>query len=143
MFTITPYMIDSRDKYRLLTIYENLSYIWQLSDNEFIDVCVAIKSQWEIFVARDDAWTIVWTITILIQATFFRGGKPAWHIENLVVDPKHQGKGIGTSLIQQAMDYARTQNCYKIILDCPDERVAMYARHGFQIKEHCMKYYIE
>ena len=85
---------------------------------------------------------IVGTITLLLEAVFWRGWSHAGHIENLVVHPDFQGQGIAQQLIQEAINYAKHKQCYKIILDCPDSLVWFYQKFGFEHKENCMKLYL-
>ena len=40
------------------------------------------------------------------------------HIEDVVVNKQHRGKQIGKQLLLWACEYAKQQNCYKVILNC-------------------------
>ncbi|HJP51190.1 MAG TPA: GNAT family N-acetyltransferase [Pseudomonadales bacterium] len=63
----------------------------------------------------------------------YRPGKPFWHLTYIATDPDHQGKGIGTNLLQPIRDQA-TQDDYPIYLECSNrDNLAFYRRHGFRL----------
>lgn len=70
-----------------------------------------------VFVAIDELQWVVGTCSVLIEQKLNRGWSFVAHLEDLAVHPSTQGQWIGKALIQTAIDYARLQKCYKIILD--------------------------
>jgi len=53
-------------------------------------------------------------------------------IEDVVVDPKTQGKGVGKKLVEQLLLKAAEMNCYKTILNATNENSGFYTKLGFQ-----------
>jgi ribosomal-protein-alanine N-acetyltransferase len=56
------------------------------------------------------------------------------HLLNLVVSPQHQGRGLGSRLLQGVMTLARGQACQNFFLEVRASNaraLALYARQGF------------
>jgi GNAT superfamily N-acetyltransferase len=51
-----------------------------------------------------------------------RGGKSIGFIENVITDEKHRRKGIGKKIIKEAIEYAKEQNCFKVLLQSGNKR---------------------
>jgi glucosamine-phosphate N-acetyltransferase len=83
------------------------------------------------FVA-ESAGRVVGAVTLLIERKFIHGGGSVGHIEDVAVDRRHQRRGIGTALVEHAIEAARHAGCYKVILDCFDPLVPFYERMGFR-----------
>jgi len=56
----------------------------------------------------------------------------AAHLEDVVVEFKCRGQGVGTLLIQRAIKTALDHDCYKIMLTCWEETVPYYQKLGFK-----------
>ncbi|MFN3653906.1 MAG: GNAT family N-acetyltransferase [Candidatus Nitrosotenuis sp.] len=83
---------------------------------------------------------VVGSTTLLIEQKFIHGGGKVGHIEDVVVDAQHQGKGIGEMIIKYVLDYAKKQGCYKTILDCDDRVKPFYEKLGFVHHSNGMRY---
>ncbi|MEM3065214.1 MAG: GNAT family N-acetyltransferase [Candidatus Nitrosotenuis sp.] len=83
---------------------------------------------------------VVGSTTLLVEQKFIHGGGKVGHIEDVVVDARHQGKGIGEMLIKYVLDYAKRQGCYKTILDCDDNVKPFYEKLGFEHHSNGMRY---
>ena len=57
-------------------------------------------------------------------------GKVA-HIEDLVVDKEYRKKGISKLLIDKCINYAKNEQCYKIILNCNKNLIKFYEKNNF------------
>ena len=62
----------------------------------------------------------------------------AGQIEDVVVDEKFRGKGIGSSLVKALIEKAKKANCYKVMLNCKKENKGFYDRLGFVCNEFQM-----
>lgn len=91
----------------------------------------------------DDNKEIIGAGTLLIEPTFWRWGKNAAHIENIVTRKGYEWQGIGKAIMQSLIDYAKTQDCYKIIGDCDDELVWRYERFWFKKDGAFIRQYLE
>jgi len=74
---------------------------------------------------------IIGTITVWIEPKVIHGYNNVCHIEDVVVDEKHQKKGLGKKLMNKAINYAKEMKCYKVILDCSHKNVQFYKKCGF------------
>jgi ribosomal protein S18 acetylase RimI-like enzyme len=56
-------------------------------------------------------------------------------LDRMVVQPEHQGKGVGKALTQHVIDYARAKKCHKVWLDTSPilkDAVGLYEKMGFR-----------
>ncbi|GAB0496816.1 hypothetical protein MMPV_008137 [Pyropia vietnamensis] len=79
--------------------------------------------------------TLAATATLLVERKLIRGGASVGHIEDVVVDARFRGKGLGRRMMDALTDEARRRGCYKVILDCAESNVPFYERCGYATKE--------
>tara|TARA_B110000285_G_C15109039_1_gene609888 strand:+ start:178 stop:651 length:474 start_codon:yes stop_codon:yes gene_type:complete len=95
-----------------------------------------------VVVENTDTNKIVGTITSLIEHKIIHNMGFVCHIEDVVVDEKYRGYGLGKLLLESAIQYAKENKCYKTILDCSDNNVGFYEKNGgFEVKGRCMALY--
>ena len=104
--------------------------------NEFVE-----KNGKNIFVIEESN-KIIATITLIIEEKLIHNCGKVLHIEDVVVDKLHRKNGTGKKLLEFAMQYAKDNNCYKIILDCSEDVKKFYESVGFSCKNLQMSYYI-
>lgn len=85
---------------------------------------------------------VIASATLLVEHKFLRMGSLAGHIEDVVVDPAHQGQNLGRVLIDALSDLARRLGCYKVVLDCSHANVKFYEKCGYEAKGVEMKKYL-
>ena len=68
--------------------------------------------------------------TLLVERKI-RGGKLG-HIEDIVISEECRERGIGASLIEKLAEIAEAHGCYKIALNCAEEKVSFYEKSGLQ-----------
>jgi len=83
---------------------------------------------------------IIGSTTLLIEQKFIHDGGKVGHIEDVVVSKEFQSKGIGVIIIRAVLDYAKSQGCYKTILDCDDTVKPFYEKLGFIRHSNGMRY---
>lgn len=83
---------------------------------------------------------VVGATTLLIETKFIHNGGKVGHIEDVVVDKKHQKKGIGEKMITYLLRYAKEQGCYKTILDCADDIKPFYEKIGFKHNANALRF---
>ncbi|MBM3904713.1 MAG: GNAT family N-acetyltransferase [Thaumarchaeota archaeon] len=83
---------------------------------------------------------IIGSTTLLIEQKFIHDGGKVGHIEDVVVSKEFQSKGIGVIIIRAVLDYAKSQGCYKTILDCDDTVKPFYEKLGFVRHSNGMRY---
>ena len=88
-----------------------------------------------LFIAKSKNEEIAGTLTLLINR--IPTGQKVW-IEDVVVDNKFRGKGIGQKLTQFAIDYAIKRGIKEINLTSNPARIAgnkLYQKLGFTLRE--------
>jgi len=112
---------------------DNINY------NQFKEHINKINSK--IFVIENNG-KIICSGSIFIEHKFIHNLKSVGHIEDIIVSKEYRGKGIGLQIINYLSEYAKNNNCYKIILSCSTDNIKFYEKCNFINKEHTMmKYY--
>ncbi len=89
----------------------------------------------KIFVAVADNGKVIGSTTLIVERKFIRGGGLVGHIEDVVTHKGFQRMGVGSSLINKAVEFAKSVGCYKIILNCNENNVPFYEKLGFKKHE--------
>jgi ribosomal protein S18 acetylase RimI-like enzyme len=77
---------------------------------------------------------VVGSLALVIVSNLSHKGTPYAIVENVIVDEKQRGKGIGEALIKHAIEEARRAGCYKVSLTSNKRRKdahRFYERLGF------------
>lgn len=85
-----------------------------------------------VFIAEHED-EIVGTFILYLLPNMTRNGRPAAVLENIVVDVRYRGHGIGREILAYARELARMHGCYKLSLTSNASRVdahAFYRRCG-------------
>jgi ribosomal protein S18 acetylase RimI-like enzyme len=88
-----------------------------------------------LFLAYDDSENIIGMLTVGIY--YSPTGKKAW-IEDVVVNNKYRGQGIGEKLVQHAINFAKTKDVNLLMLTSHPSRIAankLYTKVGFNRRE--------
>jgi GNAT superfamily N-acetyltransferase len=89
------------------------------------------------FVVEDNG-VLVSTCNLTILPNLTRGGRAIGLIENVVTHSDYRNKGNGRVVVQFAIDYAKSRNCYKVMLQSAKERTEahkFYEAMGFSGSE--------
>jgi glucosamine-phosphate N-acetyltransferase len=92
-----------------------------------------------VYVAIDNS-KVIGSASILIEQKFIHDGGKVGHIEDVVIEKKFQGKGVGQKIVNTILEYAKKQGCYKTILDCTDDLVPFYENIGFKRHSNSMRF---
>tara|TARA_B110000879_G_C11158634_1_gene508051 strand:- start:900 stop:1319 length:420 start_codon:yes stop_codon:yes gene_type:complete len=76
--------------------------------------------------------------TIIIENKIIHNFGKVCHIEDIVIDNKFRGLGLGKELINFLAMKGKSFGCYKIILDCNDKMVGFYNKCGFKREGNMM-----
>lgn len=76
-----------------------------------------------VVVVEKDTDMIVASGSVVKERKFIHGGGYAGHIEDIVVSPKMQGRGLGIKLVSALREMATAMGCYKTILDCQEAKI--------------------
>lgn len=88
---------------------------------------------------------IIGTCTLIILPALVYNGRSFAQLEHVVVAKDKRGQGIGSQLIQYAVQKAKEANCYKLQLlsGTLDEQINFYKKQGFDdSKTHGFKTYL-
>jgi ribosomal protein S18 acetylase RimI-like enzyme len=107
----------------LLELYQQLNPTDDImSEKTAKDVWDAIKTQnIKYFVAKENG-KIISSCYICIISNLTRGGKSIGYIENVITDTAYRRMGIGKTVVENAIEYAKDQNCYKVLLQSGNKR---------------------
>ena len=121
-------------KHRITEIFNLLNQLTiapELTIIQFEKIIFSLNQNHHIYLyIKDDK--PVGTITILIEQKLIHGGKCVGHIEDLVVDKEYNGQKIAQELLAFAIQIAKDNNCYKVILDCDKKLIPFYEKSGFK-----------
>lgn len=79
--------------------------------------------------------TVIGSYALLVMHNLAHGGTSSAIVEDVVVDPQQQGRGVGRQMMAHAMALAREGGCYKLALSSNSKRRdahAFYESLGFQ-----------
>ena len=97
-----------------------------------LEAILADRSRGRIFVAREGN-EVVGMASLLYTVSTAEGGKAAL-FEDLIVDPRHRRKGIGSKLINYVIQQARAEGVLRITLLTDlenDTALGLYRKLGF------------
>lgn len=60
---------------------------------------------------------------------------PHWYLASLGTEPKSQGKGLGSALLQPVLERCDTEGLPAYLESSKEQNLAFYARHGFEPSE--------
>lgn len=86
-----------------------------------------------VILAARDGGAVVGMVSLLFTISTAEGGPACW-LEDMVVRPERRGGGLGSRLLQAAIDYARTHGFSRITLLTDKVNagaIKFYGRHGF------------
>lgn len=113
----------------------------QIDQVAYIDTFNTICQQGgKIFVCECDG-RIVGAAKALVESKLHNALSNMGHIEDVAVLPSHRQKGIAKRLVGMAANYCKSNNCYKVVLDCRDDLVPLYASLGFEPRGVSMTLY--
>jgi ribosomal protein S18 acetylase RimI-like enzyme len=77
--------------------------------------------------------TLPWAAVMAGQRAKHDPHEPHWHIGPLGVDPRHQGRGVGKTLLRSFLQLADQQGLPSFLETDVDRNVELYEGFGFRI----------
>jgi|UniRef100_A0A6C0IKB6 glucosamine-phosphate N-acetyltransferase len=78
---------------------------------------------------------IIASATVFVEQKLIHNMGKVGHIEDVVVSSDYRGHGLGKLIVNKCIDYAKSQRCYKCILDCAEENVEFYKKCNSDFQE--------
>ena len=82
---------------------------------------------------------IVACATLMIEYKIIRKGAKCGYVEDVATHKDHQGKGYGFQIVEHITNYAKSQDCYKVVLHCSEKVASFYERHNYIKKNVSME----
>jgi protein tyrosine phosphatase (PTP) superfamily phosphohydrolase (DUF442 family)/ribosomal protein S18 acetylase RimI-like enzyme len=125
------------DLSQLLSLYHYMN-----ADDPILPVDDVLNQHWQSILSNDalfyvvarDANRVVSTCALTLIPNLTRSARPYGLIENVVTHPDYRKRGIGTRVLQNALDIALSHNCYKVMLLTgrkDEETLRFYEKAGF------------
>ena len=86
---------------------------------------------------------VVACANLYLEQKLIRGGGIVGHLEEVVVDYKHQGKALGVILCEKIKTRAKEVGCYKLIGYCKPSLLEYYKKIGFEGGSDCFSLYFD
>lgn len=80
--------------------------------------------------------------TLFVERKHIHGGGVAGHIEDIVVAPTTRGQGLGQKLVNGLREMGVALGCYKVLLDCKEDKIPFYEKCGFAKRGTQMTAYV-
>ncbi|GAA5858731.1 hypothetical protein JCM8547_004960 [Rhodosporidiobolus lusitaniae] len=87
-----------------------------------------------VVIVEEESDQLVGQATVLVERKFLRSAGLVGHIEDVVVDPRMQGKKLGLKLLEVLTALSESVGAYKTILDCDPKNEAFYVKCGYENK---------
>ena len=110
------------------TTFKNQFSKMKSSNSTYYPTVIADKSE-------GDSEKIIGTATLVIERKFIHNCAIRGLIEDVVISEKYQDRGLGKLIIQTQIELAKSLGCYKITLNCKNEKVDYYKKFGFESEE--------
>jgi glucosamine-phosphate N-acetyltransferase len=125
----------------LLETLQSLSQVGALPPVEARRIIRALRRNafYHVFVAATDDGDVVGATTLLVEQKVIHRGGRVGHVEDVAVREGYQGRGVGSALVKAALEKAREEGCYKVILDSKEDTVGFYEKLGFRRHEVGMR----
>jgi len=79
-------------------------------------ILYAIESAGGCVLGAFDSEKLLGSCTVNLCSNLTWSGRPYAMIENVIVDANCRRKGVGTQLLKNAVEFAKTKDCYKVAL---------------------------
>lgn len=142
-FVLRPIQNTDIEK-NYLQLLSQLSPANDINPTEYRDflnfITLHPETYYIVVIVDAESQTIVGTGTLLIEFKLIHHLGKVGHIEDIVIDDKYRGNGFGKMLIEHLKKRAEEMLCYKVILNCNEDKVGFYTKCGFIKKGVEMRY---
>ena len=140
-FLIRPWFKEDFHKNHL-QLLSQLTTVGEINEEQYYQQFNLLNSDsyFICVIENRDENTIVGSATLLVENKLIHNCGKVGHIEDVVIDSKYRGYGLGKIIIEKLVEKAKEKNCYKVILDCSLENIPFYEKCGFRKIEFEMRH---
>lgn len=116
------------------TLLQNLSIISlaDISEEKNLKFFNKLDEEHQIWLVEDSVTQkIIGTGTILVENKLIRNYGRVGHLEDIVISPEYQSKGLGKMLVKHLCKIVEDLGCYKCVLNCNPRLVSFYQKNNF------------
>ncbi|BGP12374.1 hypothetical protein JCM10213_002022 [Rhodosporidiobolus nylandii] len=107
---------------------------WSTRFDELAAVNKVQLTYLNVVLVEEESDELVGQATVVLERKFLRNAGLVGHIEDVVVDPRMQGKKLGLRLLEVLTALSESLGAYKTILDCDPKNEAFYVKCGYENK---------
>ena len=126
---------------RVILLFQNMSVYLPPKDS-YDDI-------WESFINQHNVHAVVATENgevvgygVVVIETKIRGGKVG-HIEDIISHTIKQKMGIGKMIVNALYEIAKTNQCYKVSLQCQQHNISFYEKCKYKVSGTAMQRFIQ
>jgi perosamine synthetase len=133
IFNYRKLEISDKDKY--LSLMNGFrSVTMDMEEDEFNKIYNRIFNSGYIIVCEQNG-ELIGSVSILIEQKFIHNSARYAHIEDVFVDETHRHKKIGKELVNKAIEYCKSNNIFKISLNCAETLKGFYSLNNFEQRQ--------
>jgi glucosamine-phosphate N-acetyltransferase len=124
--------LNRSDYNSYISLLDQLTEVGSVTNSQF-NLYVDNQSQLHQTLVYEEDNQLLGCLTYFCEQKVHHSFSYVIHIEDVVTDAKHRGKGVAKTLIDNAIKIAKAFKCYKVILNCSDRNTDYYKKLGFQL----------
>ncbi|CAL5980039.1 Glucosamine_6-phosphate N-acetyltransferase [Hexamita inflata] len=125
--------LEFRQIPELVQLLDQLSTVGELNGEQMLKFYNKLNNNHQVYVIVQNQHVTA-AATLLIEEKLLHQNKSVGHIEDVVVDKKSRGKGLGKLMIQFLLALSQDRGCYKCILDCSTDNTEFYKKCNMEAK---------
>jgi ribosomal protein S18 acetylase RimI-like enzyme len=125
-----------------LQLLSQLTTVGTVTEQQFKNTLSLMQAQnKQCIVIEDENGTLKALGSVVIEHKLIHDCQSCGHIEDIVVDARARGTGLGKCIIDQLILISKIMGCYKTVLTCADKNIGFYEKCGFEKKSVNMAIY--
>ena len=131
MHAVTIELLQKKHMKQVILLLQNLS-VYLPPEDSYCDI-------WKSFINQTNVHSVVATENeqvvgygAIVIETKIRGGKKG-HIEDIISHPNKRNVGIGKMIVNSLFEIAKTNQCYKVSLQCHQQIISFYENCEFKL----------
>lgn len=126
-------------KHGIITLLEQLTSVGNITESNFRDQFKSMKlsngTYYQTVIVNEISQQIIGSATLIIEKKFIHDCANRGLIEDVVISDQYRGKSLGKLIVNSLIELGKSLGCYKITLNCKDDRISFYENLGFKAEE--------